>query len=57
MHGSGYYVDGKGRKWLGEFRNGRYQSKLQKELCKEKQIVLKKKQLVKDIEKVLERML
>jgi hypothetical protein len=30
MHGTGYYVDVKGRKWEGEFRNGRYESKLQK---------------------------
>lgn len=34
MHGAGFYVDTQGRKWDGEYRNGRYESKLQKELIK-----------------------
>lgn len=57
MHGAGVYGDTQGRKWEGEFRMGRYESKLQKELTKERQVILRKGQLVKDIEKVIGEML
>lgn len=43
MNGYGYFLDGKGGKWEGEFREGKYESKEQKELVKEKQIENKKK--------------
>lgn len=30
MHGTGFYVDTQGRKWDGEYRKGKYESKMQK---------------------------
>ena len=42
MHGTGFFIDPTGRKWGGEFRKGKFESKNQAELVKEKGISLKK---------------
>lgn len=38
MHGSGFYIDHLGRKWEGEWREGKFESRRQKELLKERAI-------------------
>lgn len=50
-------MDTSGRKWAGEFRNGRFESKLQKELIKERQVIVKKNLLGKEVERVINSML
>ena len=57
MHGPGYYIDEQGHKWDGEFRSGKYESKLQKELAKERQIIIRKASMIKEIEELLNAML
>ena len=34
MHGTGFFVDTNGRKWSGEYRKGKFESKNQAELVK-----------------------
>ena len=50
MHGTGFFIDHTGRKWGGEFRKGKFQSKHQAELVKEKGITLKKIEVKKQID-------
>ena len=57
MHGAGRFIDSQGRSWEGEFRKGRYESKLQKELAKERELMVKKSQYIKDIEALIGTML
>jgi hypothetical protein len=52
IHGSGHFIDHTGKKWAGEFRNGKFQSKDQIELVKEKTITLKKLQIKKEVESI-----
>ena len=42
MHGTGFYIDSNGRNWNGQFRNGKFETKLQEELGKQRKIQLKK---------------
>ena len=41
MHGTGLYIDSAGRNWKGEFRSGKFETKRQAELCREKEIQTK----------------
>ena len=50
MDGTGFFVDHTGRKWGGQFRKGKYQSKYQAELVKEKAVTLKKIEIKKEID-------
>ncbi len=50
MHGTGFFVDHTGRKWGGQFRKGKYESKNQSQLVKEKALTLKKVEIKKQIQ-------
>lgn len=57
MHGTGFFIDHTGRKWEGEYRKGRFETKHQDELRKEKTLTLKKIEIKKEIESTLQSLL
>ena len=50
MHGEGAYTDIEGRKWEGEFVEGVYKSKLQKQLKMEKLLKKKEAEVLENVE-------
>ena len=56
MHGAGFYIDPNGRSWNGQFREGRFETKLQEELGKQREIELKKEAIKRAIANALNAM-
>lgn len=49
MHGTGMFIDHNGKVWKGEYRQGKFDCRRQKELIKEKAIVLQKIAIKKEV--------
>lgn len=57
MHGTGFYIDVSGRKWEGQYRNGKFETKMQKQLLREKQVEVKKEECKKAVVNCMNAML